>query len=141
MPRARQAWNLTQIQNLKKDSESSSIESKPTTESPTSKNLCEALPNINNSACASTSRAESKESIDSKFLRIAFSRIFPRFSKSLVCAKRKGVYPLPVSFSPEKNKAPLFLLRFACNPLALLHSQKYIFWRESLAISLSSQKC
>ena len=136
MPRARQAWNLTQIQNLKKDSESSSIESKSTTESPTSKNLCEALPNINNSACASTSRAESKESIDSKFLRIAFSRIFSNFLESCVCAKRKGVSPLPALPSPEKDKAPLF----CCAALAT----RWVFLRnrgECLAFSLSRQKC
>ena len=36
-------------------------ESKTITESATSKNLCEALPNINNSACDSASRAESKD--------------------------------------------------------------------------------
>ena len=47
--------------------ESSFSESKQLTESTTPKNPSEALPNINNSACASTSRAESKdlESLDS----------------------------------------------------------------------------
>ena len=50
------------IDSQKQNLESSFSDSKQLTESTTSKNLCEALPNINNSACASTSRAESKDS-------------------------------------------------------------------------------
>ena len=68
-PRLAQHLNLTHNPRIsgkpsaecKTDSESNSTnsDSKQLTESTTSKNLCEALPNINNSACASTSRAES----------------------------------------------------------------------------------
>ena len=54
------------------------------------------------------------DSVDSLFLRVVFSRIFSRFSKSLVCAKEKGVSPLPALPSPEKDKAP----RFCCATLA-----------------------
>ena len=66
--------------------------------------------------------------IDSVFLRVVFSRIFSRFSSSLVCAKEKGVSPLPALPSPEKDKAP----RFCCASLAT----RWVFLRtrgESLA--------
>ena len=55
------------IDSQKQNLESSFSESKNLTESTMLKNLNKALPNINNSACASTSRAESKdlESLDS----------------------------------------------------------------------------
>ena len=68
------------------------------------------------------------DSVDSLFLRVVFSRIFSRFSKSLVCAKEKGVSPLPALPSPEKDKAP----RFCCATLAT----RWVFLRkrgESLA--------
>ena len=47
-----------------------------------------------------------------------------QLTESCVCAKRKGVYPLPAPKALKKNKAPLFLLRFACNPLGLFGSHK-----------------
>ncbi|WP_394997921.1 hypothetical protein [uncultured Helicobacter sp.] len=82
------------------------------------------------------------DSVDSKFLRIAFSRIFSNFLESCVCAKRKGVYPLsPHSQSPEKNKAPRFCCALLATRWLFCAATKYIFWRECLAISLSSQKC
>ena len=74
------------------------------------------------------------DSVDSLFLRVVFSRIFSRFSKSLVCAKEKGVSPLPALPSPEKDKAP----RFCCALLAT----RWVFLRnrgECLAVSLSRQ--
>ncbi len=81
------------------------------------------------------------DSVDSLFFKVVFSRIFSRFLESRVCAKEKGVSPLPALPSPEKDKAP----RFCCATLAtrwvFFGSQKYIFWRECLALSLSSQKC
>ena len=75
------------------------------------------------------------DSVDSKFLRIAFSRIFSNFLESRVCAKRKGVLSPPRTLKAPK-KSPLFLLRFACNPLGLFGNRG-----ECLAFSLSSQKC
>ena len=74
------------------------------------------------------------DSIDSKFLRLAFSRIFSNFLESCVCAKEKGVSPLPALPSPEKDKAP----RFCCALLAT----RWVFLRnrgECLAVSLSRQ--
>ena len=58
------------------------------------------------------------DSIDSKFLRVVFSRIFSRFCILLCFFAKRGVIPSPHSQSPEKDKAPLFLLRFACKPSA-----------------------
>ena len=57
------------------------------------------------------------DSVDSKFLRVVFSRILSNFLESCVFSQ-KGVSPLPALPSPEKDKAPLFLLRFACKPSA-----------------------
>ena len=67
------------------------------------------------------------DSVDSLFLKLAFSRIFSNFFRIACLRKRKRGFPsprspqppLPALPSPEKNKAPLFLLRFACNPLGL----------------------
>ncbi len=50
-------------------------------------------------------RISALDSVDSLFLRVAFSRIFSNFLESRVCAKRKGVYPLPAPLSPEKAAA------------------------------------
>ena len=66
------------------------------------------------------------DSIDSKFLRVVFSRIFSNFLESLVCAKEKGVLSPPRSLKPRKS-------------LHFFGSQKYIFWRESLAFPLLAQ--
>ena len=56
------------------------------------------------------------DSVDSLFLRVVFSRIFPRFSKSLCFFAKRGVIPSPLAKAPKKP--PLFLLRLACKPLA-----------------------
>ena len=56
------------------------------------------------------------DSVDSKFLRVVFSRIFPRFSKSLCFFAKRGVIPSTLAKAPKKP--PLFLLRLACKPLA-----------------------
>ena len=46
-------------------------------------------------------------------------------SQNRLFAQKKKGFPLsPHSQSPEKDKAPLFLLRFACNPLGLFGSHK-----------------
>ena len=60
---------------------------------------------------------DSESVLDSKFLRVLFSRILSNFLESCVFSQ-KGVSPLPALPSPEKDKAPLFLLRFACKPSA-----------------------
>ena len=88
---------------------------------------------LDSESCVSF-RISALDSIDSKFLGVVFSRIFSRFSSSLVCAKEKRVSPHPALPRPEKNKAPLFLLRCACNPLGLFGNRG-----ESLAVSLSRQ--
>ena len=74
------------------------------------------------------------DSIDSKFLRVVFSRIFSRFCILLCFFAKRGVIPSPHSQSPEKDKAP----RFCC---ALLASLRHGNRGECLAFSLSSQKC
>ena len=56
------------------------------------------------------------DSVDSKFLRVVFSRILSNFLESCVFSQ-KGVFPSPRTLKAPK-KPPLFLLRFACKPLA-----------------------
>ena len=46
------------------------------------------------------------DSVDSLFLRVVFSRIFPRFSKSLCFFAKRGVIPSPLAKAPKKP--PLF---------------------------------
>ena len=61
-------------------------------------------------------RISALDSVDSKFLRLAFSRIFLCFLESCVSQKKKGFIPSPLAKAPKKP--PLFLLRFACKPSA-----------------------
>ena len=61
-------------------------------------------------------RISALDSVDSKFLRVVFSRILPRFSKSFCFFAKRGVIPSPLAKAPKKP--PLFLLRLACKPLA-----------------------
>ena len=46
------------------------------------------------------------DSVDSKFLRVVFSRILPRFSKSFCFFAKRGVIPSPLAKAPKKP--PLF---------------------------------
>ena len=69
------------------DSESSFTDSKTITESTTSKNFSEALPNLNNSACDSTSRAESMP-ID--------SAIFATQKSHKICSASAHTAPRPL---------------------------------------------
>ena len=124
--------SLSSLDSQSKDSQKQNLESNPIdSESTTSKNLSEALPNIKNSVRDSASRAESKtdsesmERLESSLLDSRSHGYFLASRHHLFAQKEKGCYPLsPHSQSPEKDKAPLFLLRFACNPLALFGSHK-----------------
>ena len=75
-----------------------------------SKILCKALPNTNNSACASTSRAESKADTESvanlkSSLLDSYSHGHFLDSQNLVFAqKKKGYYPLPALSKPRKSR-------------------------------------
>ena len=69
------------------------------------------------------------DSIDSKFLRVVFSRILSNFLESCVFSQ-KGVFP-----SPQPRKS---LRCFCCAALASLWHGKR---GECLAFSLSRQKC
>ena len=56
------------------------------------------------------------DSVNSKFLKVSFSRILSRFCV-LRCFFAKRDIPLS-PLSPAPKKPPLFLLRFACKPSA-----------------------
>ena len=130
--------NFSSLDSQSKDSQKQNLESNPIdSESTTSKNLSEALPNIKNSACASTSRAESKT--DSESMERLESSLLDSLSHGysldsqnrLFAQKEKGFIPSPLAKAPKRIKRRFFFSA----------ATKYIFWRESLAISLSSQKC
>ena len=56
------------------------------------------------------------DSVDSLFLRVAFSRILSRFCVLRCFFAKRGIPLSPLS--PAPKKPPLFLLRFACKPSA-----------------------
>ena len=123
--------SLSSLDSQSKDSQKQNLESNPIdSESTTSKNLSEALPNIKNSVRDSASRAESKtdsesmERLESSLLDSRSHGYFLDSQSRLFAQKEKGFPLSPLSPAPKKIKRRCFCCALLVTRWVFLRNHK-----------------